>query len=453
MIDGDLRRMPPQNIDAERAVVGSMILDNQTIEKVEDIITGQDFYFDAHRKLFNIIVKSNKKTVIDILTLSDLLRSLGQLDAIGGMAYIASLVDDIPSAANIEYYAQIVKENSLRRQLLSKAYEIIESVYSNEGDVNECIEKAQKNILSVAPTLSSGFIKSAREVVKTTFAEIEERYETRGLVGLSTGLTDLDSVTGGLHKGEFIVIAGRPSMGKSAIAGNIAHAAGKRGEASLIVSIEMPNQMVMTRILASESKIESRQIRKGLLGVNEWPKLVNAAGIISEAKIYFDDSPMITPMELRMRARKAKKDFDIKLLVLDYLQIMCTTLQHKSREQEVAEISRTLKSIARELGIPVIGVSQLNRNVDQRPNKRPMMSDLRESGAIEQDADVVLFIYRDEVYNRNEDNPEKGIAEIGIGKQRHGPTAVIKTVFLDKYQKFCDLNPEGGRQGSLYDND
>jgi replicative DNA helicase len=453
MIDGDTYRIPPQNVDAERAVIGSMIIDNQTIEKVDGLITGQDFYIEAHRKVFNIITRMNKKTVIDIITLSDTLRNLKQLDAIGGESYIARLVDDIPSAANIEHYAQIVKENSLRRQLLSKAYEIIESVHSPEGDVNSCIENSQKLILSVNPGLNSGIIKSAREVALKTFEEIELRSKTEGLVGLSTGLTDLDNITGGLHKGELIIVAGRPSMGKSCLATNIAHAAGKRGEASLIVSIEMPNEALMTRIFASEARIESRQIRKGLIGESGWSKLAAAAGIMNDAKIYFDDSPLITPIELRMRARKAKKDFDIKLLVLDYLQIMCTSVQHKSREQEVADISRTLKSIARELNIPVIGVSQLNRALEQRPNKRPMMSDLRESGAIEQDADVVLFIYRDEVYNKNEDNPNRGIAEIGIGKQRHGATATIKTVFSGKYQQFSDIAHTGRQPNFGYNED
>lgn len=433
-----LERVPPHNEDAEKAVLGSMIMDNQVIGSIEGLIQKSDFYIQAHQEIFKIIEQNYRTKAIDLITICSLLKEKGKLDSCGGHVFIAELSDNIPSAVNIEYYANIVKENSLRRQLLMRAYLISEMVYSAD-DVNGCIEKAQKSILSVSPTSNNNCIKTAKEIALETINQIEIRSKRHGLIGLSTGLTDLDNITGGLHPGELTILAGRPSMGKSALAVNIAHAAGMRGESSLINSIEMPNEALMIRIFASMTRIESRQIRKGFIKEGDWGKLVAAAGLISDAKIYFDDSPMITPMELRMRARKAKKDFDIKLLVLDYLQIMSTSGNHKNREQEVAEISRTLKQIARELSIPVIGVSQLNREVDRRPNKRPLLSDLRESGTIEQDADVVLFIYRDEIYDKRDSNPEKGIAEIGIGKNRHGPTTTIKTVFSDKYQQFYDL--------------
>lgn len=445
-----LERIPPNNQDAERAVIGSMLLDNQVIDSIEGIVNENDFYLTAHKVIFTAINNSYKTKIVDFITLCGILKDIGKLESCGGQVFVASLVDNIPSAANIVHYAEIVRENSLRRQLLSRAYIISEAAYDTTVPINSSIESAQKSILAVNPVLNNNIIKTAKSVVKETFNQIEERSKNNGLVGLSTGLRDLDNVTGGLYPGELIIIAGRPGMGKSCLAVNIAHTAGMRGDSSLINSIEMPNDDLMVRILASMVKVESRQIRKGFIRPNDWQKLTEAAGLISESKIYFDDSPLITPMELRMRARKAKKDFDIKLLVVDYLQIMSVDKSHKSREQEVSEISRTLKSIARELNIPVIGVSQLNRSVDSRPNKRPLMSDLRESGAIEQDADLILFIYRDEVYNTDEDNPEKGVAEISIGKQRHGPLATIKTVFSDKYQKFSDMAYDSDRRQSNF---
>jgi replicative DNA helicase len=355
-----------------------MLLDNQVIDSIEGVVSANDFYVTAHKIIFDVIEKNYKTKVVDFITLCGLLKDVGKLDSCGGPSFVASIVDNIPSAANITHYAGMVKEVSLRRQLLSRAYLISEIAYDTTVDINLSIENAQKSILAVNPILNNNIIRSARDVVKDTFTQIEERSKTGGLVGLSTGLRDLDNITGGLHPGELTVIAGRPSMGKSALAVNIAHEAGARGEASLINSIEMPNDAIMVRMLAAEAKIEARQIRKGFIRENEWSSLAAAAGQISQAKIYFDDSPLITPTELRMRARKAKKDFDIKLLVLDYMQIMSIDKSHKNREQEVSEISRTLKSIARELNIPVIGVSQLNRGVDARPNKRPLMSDLRE---------------------------------------------------------------------------
>lgn len=432
-------RQPPYNVEAERSVIGSILMDNQTIELIEDIINFEDFYLEAHKRIFQAIIKNHKTTAIDIVTIGALLGD--ELKKVGGITFIASLVDDIPSAANIVYYAEIVKENALRRRLLDSAYQITELVYGSDP-VNEVIEKSQKSVLAINPISQGETIKSAREVAKTTFEQIETRNKKGGLIGLSTGLTDLDENTGGLHPGELIIIAGRPGMGKSALAVNIAHAAGMRGEASLIFSIEMPDESLMIRILSSMTKIESRQIRKGFLKNTDWPNLVSAVSRVSNTPIFFDDSPLITPIELRMRARKAKKDHDIKLIVLDYLQIMTPASKGERRDQEVAEISRTLKSIARELKIPVIGVSQLNRAVDSRPDKRPLMSDLRESGAIEQDADVIAFIYRDEVYNKDEENPDKGIAEINIAKQRNGPIFTIKTVFSDKYQQFKNIAPE-----------
>ncbi|MEN6375512.1 MAG: replicative DNA helicase [Smithella sp.] len=436
-----LERTPPHNIDAEKAVLGSMILDNSTIAMIDGIISAEDFYLESSKRIFKAIEKQQASGVVDIITVCDVLRDAGQLDSCGGMLGISDLVDNIPSAANIVYYANIVKENSVRRNLLEVSYEITNLAYAAQEPIAEIIEKSQKNIMTISSLSKNNSILSTKDIAQKTFKEIEARNKSGNIVGLSTGLRDLDEVTGGLHKGELTIIAGRPGMGKSCLSVNIAHAAGLRLEPSLICSIEMPNETLMIRMLSSMSRVESRNLRRGYVRDAEWPVLIESVTNIAKAPIYFDDSPNITPAELRQRARKSKKDYDIQLLVLDYMQIMQTGSRER-REQEVSEISRTLKGIARELNIPVIGVSQLNRQVDQRTDKRPMMSDLRESGAIEQDADLILFIYRDEVYNKAEDNPEKGIAEIIIGKNRHGDTPIIKTVFLAKYQQFKDLQKE-----------
>lgn len=430
-------RQPPYNVESEKSVLGSMLLDNQVIKSIEGLINYDDFYLEAHKRIFKAIIQNYKQTPIDFITIAKFFTQ-EELKKIGGKLYLSELIDDIPSAANVQYYAKIVKENSLRRNLLDSAYQITELAYSPE-DLKDVIERSQKSVMAINVMSTGETIKSAKEVAKSTFEQIEIRNKKGGLVGLSTGLTDLDEVTGGLHAGDLTIIAGRPGMGKTVLADNIAHYAGMRGNASLIFSIEMPNEALMTRMLASMTKIENRNLRKGFVHQTDWPKLVDAASRVAGSLIYFDDSPMITPQELRIRARKAKADYDIKLLVLDYIQLMQPSSRGRSREQEVSEISATLKSVARELNIAVIGVSQLNRELEKRPDKRPTMSDLRESGAIEQDADTILLIYRDEVYDKSEENPNKGTAEIGIGKNRNGQITTIKCVFSDKYQKFSDM--------------
>lgn len=431
-------RQPPYDIEAEKSVIGSMLLDNQVIDSIDGLIIFEDFYLEAHKRIFKAIINNYKTTPLDFITISKQF-SVEELRNIGGKLYLSEMVDNVPSAANITHYAGIVKEFSLRRKLLETAYEITEMAHGQDP-VNEIIEKSQKSVLAINPLSTNDTVKSAHTVAIKTMATIETRHEHGGLIGISTGLKEIDMLTGGLHNSELIIIAGRPSMGKTALAINIAHRAGLRGEASLVFSVEMPDEMLMIRMLASMSKIESNQIRKGFLREADWPRLVNAVSEISQTPIYFDDSPLINPLEMRMRARKAKKEKDIKLIVVDYIQLITPAAKGNNREREIAEISATLKSIARELKIPVIGVSQLNRGVDSRPEKRPLMSDLRESGAIEQDADVIAFIYRDEVYNKDEDNPERGIAEINIAKQRNGPIGMVKTVFNGKYQTFSDLD-------------
>ena len=433
-----IERTPPYSADAEKAVLGAILLDNQSIENVVDLISCDDFYFEAHRRIYKEIISKYKTTPMDILTITSSMEP-EKLKQIGGISFVAELVDNVPSAANIGYYGQIIKNHSLRRGLLKSAYEITEMAHDICNNINETIETSQKLILLINPYSNAASAKPAREVARSTMKEIEERHAKGGLSGISTGLRDVDQATAGLHPGELTILAGRPGMGKSALAINIGHSLGMAGEPVLINSVEMPNETLMVRILSSMTRIESSRIRSGYLGSSDWPKLVNSISQIANYPIYFDDSPIITPAEIRSRARKAKKEWGIKLLIVDYLQIITPGAKGERRDREISEISSSLRAIARELKIPVIAVCQLSREVEKRPNKRPMLSDLRESGSLEQDADIVLFIYRDEMYNKDEDNPEKGIAEIIIGKNRHGATPTIKACFSDKYQQFSDL--------------
>lgn len=431
-------RTPPYDIEAERAVIGSALLDNQVIEVVEVIISAGDFYTEAHKKIFSAILTHYKKTPIDIITLGKLLDEQ-TLKNIGGISYVSSLVDNVPSSANAEHYAGIVKEFSLRRQLLQAAYKTSLAAHDLSQPIDEIIENAQKEALNINPFYVKNNIKTAGEIAKRTIDLVEVRSKGTGLYGISTGLTDLDEITGGIAPGKLTILAGRPGMGKSALAMNIAREASLKENPALIVSLEMLNEDIMVRIFASITKIESRQIMRGYLRATDWPNLVSAASDVAGTPLYFDDAPIITPLELKMRVRRAVKEYGIKLLVVDYLQLMKSAVKGERREQEVSEASRTLRFIAREDGISVIGVAQLNRELERRPDKRPQLSDLRESGAIEQDADLVIFLYRDEVYNKEEDNPERGLAEINVAKNRHGAVGTAKVVFSDKYQQFSNL--------------
>jgi replicative DNA helicase len=430
-------RTPPYDIEAERAVIGSALLDNQVIEAVEVIISAGDFYTEAHKKIFGAILTHYKKTPIDIITLGKLLDKQ-TLEKIGGLSYISSLVDNVPSAVNAEHYAQIVKEFSLRRQLLQAAYKTSLAAHDLSQPIDEVIENSQKEALNINPISTENHIKTAGEIARRTIDMVEFRNKG-GIYGISTGLTDVDEIMGGIAPGKFIVAAGRPGMGKTAFMLNVARSAGNQNKATLIFSLEMLNEYLMVRMLSTETKIENRQIVRGYIRESEWSSLITAAGNISECPLYFDDMPIVTPLELKTRVRKAIKDYGINLVIIDYLQLINSTSKGERREREVAEISRTLKLITREYAIPVIAISQLNRELERRPDKRPVLSDLRESGAIEADADIVVFLYRDEVYNKEEDNPERGLAEINIAKNRDGAVGTAKVVFSDKYQQFSNL--------------
>jgi len=441
MIDNQTRRVAPYDENAERAVVGSLMIENSVFDKITCDLLPADFYHTGNKLIFSAILELlNIGKVADLVTVCENLSTSGNLKKAGGNAYVAEVVDSVVSAFSINSYAIIVKEKSIERNIISEASRIIEAVYDPSGDSKTKLEEAQKAILNLSLAKQSDTLKNSQEICKSTFSGIEYRHNNRfSMIGHPTGIADLDSATSGLIGGDLIILAGRPGTGKSAVAGNIAATVAASGTAVLLFSLEMHADSVMTRIMARESGINSRNLRRGQLADNQWMQTVNATQSISRWPIYIDDKPDITPQEIRAKARKLKKEVSLGLLIVDYIQLVRATGKHDSREQAVSEISRTLKAIARELDIPVIGLSQLNRQVDSRPDKHPMLSDLRESGAIEQDADIIIFIYRDELYNKSEDNPKRGIAELDIAKHRNGETGRFEVIFDVKTQTIRNL--------------
>ena len=442
-IDPALLKLPPQNLEAEQSILGGVLLNNQALNQVLEILSIDDFYSEAHRKIFKaILALSEKNEPSDLITLSDALRDKRQLDQVGGVAYLSSLVENVPSAANIAYYSKIVKQKSILRNLIGTATEILEKSYGPGSDIDHVLDEAEHAIFEIAQNKIKPAFYPLKEIIKDSFRTIEKLYEKKELItGVATGFHELDEYTAGLQKSDLIVIAGRPSMGKTAFALNIAqHAAIQERVPVAIFSLEMSKEQLALRMLSSEARVDSQRLRKGFLGETDWPKLTTGAGNLSDALIFIDDTPAITALEMKAKARRLKAEHGLGLVILDYLQLMKgSDSARDSREQEISEISRSLKALAKELNIPVIALSQLNRKVEDRTNRRPQMADLRESGAIEQDADVIVFLYRDEVYNKSEDNPEKGIAEVIIGKQRNGPVGVVKVAFLERYTRFENL--------------
>lgn len=435
-------KVPPQNIEAEQSILGGILLDNQALNNVLEILSAKDFYSESHRRIFSAIVElSDRSEPADLITLTNILKNQKLLDTVGGMAYLASLVDNVPSAANIAYYSKIVKEKSVLRQLIGTATGILQNTYERGTDVDEVLDEAEHAIFEISENKIRPSFYPLKNIIKDSFKSIESLYEKKNLItGVSTGFDKLDDLTSGLQKSDLIIIAGRPSMGKTAFALNLASYAGADlGLPVAIFSLEMSKEQLAMRMLAADAKVDSQNLRRGLVGETDWPKLTTAAGRLSEASIFIDDTPAITVLEMKAKARRLKAESGLELVVIDYLQLMRGSGRKDSREQEISEISRSLKALAKELRVPVIALSQLNRKVEDRTDRRPHMADLRESGAIEQDADLIAFIYRDEVYNKSEDNPEKGIAEIIIGKQRNGPIGTVKLAFLEKYTSFEQL--------------
>lgn len=441
-LDVSSHKLPPQNIEAEQSVLGGILIENDAINKVMEILTPEDFYRDAHHKIYDALINlSVRDEPADLITLTNELRKIDQLDAAGGASYIASLIDSVPTAANIEYYAKIVKEKSILRQLIQTSTEIITESYQDRSDVETFLDEAERSIFQISENRVRPSFYPIRDIVKQSFKTLERLYEKKELVtGVPSGFKELDQMTAGFQPSDLIIVAGRPSMGKTAFCLNVAqYAAIEKRTPVAIFSLEMSKEQLVIRLLCSEAHVEGTRLRTGFLNEGDWPRLTIAAGNLSEAPIFIDDTAALSVLELRAKARRLKADQGLGMVIIDYLQLMKGRARVESRQQEISEISRSLKAVAKELNIPVIAVSQLSRRTEERTGMRPQLSDLRESGAIEQDADLILFLYRDEVYNRSEDNPNRGKAEMIIGKQRNGPTGKIDLAFLSKFTTFKDL--------------
>ena len=435
----DPHRLPPQNLQAEQCVLGSILLHQGALVKILEIVTPEDFYRDAHKLIFSaMVVLFEKNEPQDIITVTNILKDRNQLEHVGGPAYLSTLTDIVPVAANITYYAQIIRTKSILRRLILTCTEIASRCFEEQDEIDSLVDDAEQTIFEISRTKSSQDFQALSKIIPETFKRIEKLAEKKELItGVPTGYEDLDRITAGLQPSDLIILAGRPSMGKTALAMNIVQNAAIFNKIPVgIFSLEMSKEQLGMRMLCSVSRVDSQDLRTGFIRDPDWPKLARATGILSDAPIFIDDTPAIGVLEMRAKSRRLKAEHNIGLVVIDYLQLMRGRSSAERREQEISEISRSLKAMAKELNLPVIALSQLNRSLESRPNKRPQLSVLRESGAIEQDADVICFLYRDEIYNKSEDNPKRGIAEVIIGKQRNGPTGTVELTFIDKYTTF-----------------
>jgi len=437
-----IEKVPPQSIEAEQSTLGSMLIEREATARVEGMLLPADFYREAHQQVFNAITDLFERgEPADLLTITEELRQRGALDRVGGAQYLTSLIEMVPTAANVEYYAQIVKERSILRQLIYAGTSIASQAYEEGARVEEVMNKAEELVFQVAHQRMSQDFQPLQSILVTAYEEIERLYEKKAhITGLPSGFRDLDYITAGLQPADLVVIAGRPSMGKTALCLNIAqHVAVREKRCVGVFSMEMAREQLAQRLLCAEAMVDASRLRSGRLDDGDWQRLSRAIGALNEARIFIDDTPALTVMELRSKARRLKMRFGLDLLVIDYLQLIHSSgrARYENRNQEISEISRALKALAKELRIPVVALSQLSRAVESRPNKRPMLSDLRESGAIEQEADVVGLIYRDEYYNEATEFP--GVAEINVAKHRNGPTGTVNLVFLRQYAKFANL--------------
>lgn len=440
MTTPSVQRLPPQNLEAEQSVLGSILLDNEAAYQIAELLQEKDFYREAHRQIFRgILDLLDKEEPADLVTLTNQLKQTGNLAQIGGVTYLAQIVEAVPTAANIEYYAKIVKDKAILREVIHAATEIVTTGYEELTDVTDFLDRAEQVIFQVSETRQKGGLTPISTVVKDSFKQIEKNYERKELItGLACGFKDLDKLTSGLQPSDLIIVAGRPSMGKTSFCLNIAeHVALHEKETVAVFSLEMAREQLVSRLLCSEARIDSSRLRSGFIDEVEWMRLTDAAGRLSESQIFIDDAPGISVFEMKAKARRLKAAKGLGLIIVDYLQLMKGVGKIESREREISDISRSLKAMAKELHVPVIALSQLNRGVEARTDKRPMMSDLRESGAIEQDADIIGFIYRDEVYNK--ESPDAGLAEFNIVKHRNGAIGMVKLSFLSKYTRFENL--------------
>lgn len=446
-------RVPPQNIDAEKSILGGLMLEQEAWDEVSEHLVEDDFYKPAHKKIYNAIRELHRREMpSDLVTVSNLLMERGELEALGGATYLAEMIDQTPSTANIGSYAKIVQEKSVLRKVIQSSQEFIDKSYSAEFEnMDAFLDAMETRVFQLAENKNTSGLVDASELVKVSLEKIESLYASQMMVtGVPSGFVELDELTAGMHPGELTILAARPSMGKTALSLNIAlHAAMKEKKKVAYFSVEMGKEQVMIRMLASAAKIRLSDLRIGKIDDQAWPRLINTAAAMSETGIFIDDTSGISPFDIRAKARRMKAKHGLDMIMIDYLQLMAMKQKTESREREVSEISKLLKSIAKELQVPVIALAQLNRGVEGRSDRRPMLSDLRESGSIEQDADVIMMIYREDYYVK--DNPEiRGVAEIIIGKQRNGPVDTVKLKWIPDYGIFDNL-PRGGPQAPMPD--
>ena len=434
----------PHDLEAEQAVLGSIIYRNDLMSEVAAFLTFTSFYSRGHQHIFEAMLElDDENQPIDEVLIGDKLKSKGELEGSGGYAYLAELVDCVPSSGNVSYYAKIVQEHSLLRELIHTTSEIAKKSRDPDKNIGELIGEAEAKIAEISTRSTQKSYAHIQSILATSFEQLEKNSKTSSdVTGLPTGFTDLDKITSGLQKSDLIILAARPSMGKTALALNLAKYVATKSDnkgAVLVFSLEMSKEQLATRMLSSEAKVDSNKLRTGNLEAEDWDKLAMATDVLSGCPVYINDTPGLTPHELSSISKQLHKETEhgVSLIVVDYLQLMRSSRPNVPREQEISEISRTMKGLAKELNIPVVALSQLNRSLESRSDKRPQLSDLRESGAIEQDADIILFIYRDEVYN--EDSPDKGIAELLISKHRNGATGTVRLVFLGKYVSFGNI--------------
>ncbi|WP_328189539.1 replicative DNA helicase [Marinobacter sp. OP 3.4] len=438
-------KIPPHSVEAEQAVLGGLMLDNRRFDEVTELITASDFYRQDHRLIYAAVERlATESEPLDVVTLAEYLERAGDIEDAGGLSYLAELAEKTPSAANIRAYAQIVAERSILRQLIEVSGGIVDSAFNPQGRTSaDLLDEAERNVFRIAEsrTKEGSGPKPINPILTQALTRIEELFESGDKVtGVTTGFSDLDEWTSGMQPSDLLIVAGRPSMGKTTFAMNIVeNALLSTGEPVLVFSMEMPADAIVMRMLSSLGRIDQTRMRSGKLEEDDWPRLTSAVSLLKDKPLYIDDTPGLSPTEMRSRARRVARENGgkLSLIMVDYLQLMRVPGNTEGRTAEISEISRSLKGLAKELSCPLVALSQLNRSLEQRPNKRPVNSDLRESGAIEQDADVIMFVYRDEVYN--EDTQDKGIAEIIIGKQRNGPIGTVRLAFIGKYTKFEDL--------------
>ncbi len=440
ILEDVLRKVPPQSLEAEESILGGILLDSDALDRVIEVMAADDFYRATNRKVFlTMLSLSERGEPIDLITLTDALKARDELQQIGGATYLAELIDKVPSAANIAYYARIVKEKAVLRGLINVCGEIVSRCYTGQEDIEQFLDEAERLIFDVSEKRIRPAFFKVGDMIMDTIKTVEQLYERKEMVtGVPTGFKDLDMKTAGLQPADLVIIASRPSMGKTAFVLNIAQYVALHTDTAVgIFSLEMSKEQLVMRMLCSEARVDNTKVRAGYLAERDFPRLAMAAGRLAEAPIYIDDTPGQNVLEIRAKARRLKRETNLGIIIIDYLQLMRGLASQENRTQELAEISRSLKALAKELEVPVVALSQLNRQVELRGDKRPVMSDIRESGSIEQDADVIMFIYRDEVYHPESD--QEGTAEIIISKQRNGPTGMVRLAFRSEYTRFDSL--------------